>query len=173
MINPILVSLNRTDYIRFSRYCFKNKYFSKKKTSSLPFTLFIFVFIVACASAFRYFQATLPIIFISFLLAVLLFITFTLRIVQSFNKAIPDDDGFLFIEREYRFDDEGMHETSNQGSSSIKWSAVQFIRTDGDLLYLFLDRVYAVIIPARSFTSEQESQQFILFVKSKISSPLN
>lgn len=93
--------------------------------------------------------------------------------VQSFNKAIPDDDGFLFIEREYWFDDEGIHETSAQGSSLIKWSAVQFIRTDGDLLYLFLDRVYAVIIPARSFASENESQQFILFVKSKIPSSLD
>lgn len=168
MINPILVSLNRTDYIRFSRYCFKNQYFSKKKTSSLPFTLFILFFIVACASAFKYFQATLPIIFISFLLAVLLFITFALRMVQSFNKAIPDDDGFLFLEREYQFDDEGIHETSAQGSSSTKWSAVKFIQTDGGLLYLFLDRVYAIIIPARSFISENESQQFILFVKSKI-----
>ncbi|WP_369311566.1 YcxB family protein [Providencia rettgeri] len=173
MINPISVTLNRTDYIRFSRYCFKNHYFAQKKSSSLPITLLLLVFIAACAFAFRYFQATLPIIFISFLLAVLLFITFALRMVQSFNKAIPDDDGFLFIQREYQFDDEGIHERSALGSSSIKWNAVQFIRTDGDLLYLFLDRVYAVIIPARSFDSEQDSQQFILFVKSKIPVPLN
>ncbi|WP_311044886.1 YcxB family protein [Providencia rettgeri] len=42
------------------------------------------------------------------------------------------------------------------------------MRTDGDLLYLYLDRIYAIIIPARSFASEQASQQFIQYVKSKI-----
>lgn len=168
MIEPISVTLNRTDYIRFSRYCYKNHYFAKNKNINLPFLVFVLVFVVACIFTFKHFNATLPIIFISFLLAVLLFITFALRIVQSLNKAVPDDDGFLFTTREYCFDDQGIHETSIHGSSLIRWSAVQFIRTDGDLLYLYLDRVYAVIIPARSFASEQASQQFIQFVKNKI-----
>lgn len=173
MIDSISVTLNRTDYIRFSRYCYKNHYFSKDKTSNFLLLFSVLVFVVASAFSFKYFNATLPIILISFLLAILLFITFALRIVQSLNNAVPDDNGFLFTTREYYFDDEGIHETSVHGSSLIRWSAVQFIRTDGDLLYLYLDRVYAVIIPARSFASEQASQQFIQFVKDKSHSPLD
>lgn len=168
MIDPISVILNRADYMKFSRYSHKNHYFTKDKTNNLPFLVLVMIFVVACVFTFRYFNATLPIIFTSFLLAVLLFITFALRLVQVLNKAIPDDNGFLFTEREYCIDEEGIHEKSIHGTSLIKWSAVQYIRTDGDLLYLYLDRIYAIIIPARSFASEQASQQFIQYVKSKI-----
>ncbi len=54
MVDPIRVTLNRNEYIRFNNYCYKNNYFYKGKSSSIPlvmFIIFIVVFVVAVATA--------------------------------------------------------------------------------------------------------------------------
>ncbi|EMN4129109.1 MULTISPECIES: YcxB family protein [Providencia] len=164
MVDPIRVTLNRNEYIRFNNYCYKNNYFYKGKSSSIPLVMFI-IFIVVFVVALQLLNITLAQISMALLISLCLFLFIAARILQTFRCAIPDPDSLLFSEKQYYFDEQGIHETSEYGSSFIKWEKFKFIRTDGDLLYLFFDRVSTIIIPARCFVSTEESQQFVHMVK--------
>lgn len=167
MIEPISVTLDRKEYIRFNNYCYKNNYFCDNKFWSTPLIGMVAVFVVVFVIAFNLLNITLSQIIVAFIIALFLFLLIAARILQTFSRAIPDEGSYLLCEKKYHFDESGLHETSQYGSSLIKWESFKFIKTDGDLLYLFLDRVYAIIIPARCFASIEESQCFVEMLKEK------
>ncbi|EOD8958304.1 YcxB family protein [Providencia stuartii] len=167
MVDHIKVKLERNEYVRFNNYCYKNDYFSENSAWDKSLIVMAVVFFIAFIVAFQLLNITLFQLTIAFIIASFLFLFIAVRLLKTFNRAIPDEGGYLFCEKEYRFDEIGLHEVSKYGNALIKWESFKFVRTDGDLLYLFIDRVFAIIIPARCFASTEESQQFVRMVKEK------
>ncbi len=165
MMEPFKVTLDRKEFIRFNNYCYKNNYFHNSKTWNPSVAIMFVIFVIAFVAAFQFFNITLTQLSIAFIISLFLFLFVAARILQAFSRAIPDEDSYLLSEKEYRIDELGLYETTRFGNAFFKWEAFKLIKTDGDLMYLFIDRVSAIIIPARSFDSVQDSQQFIQIVK--------
>ncbi|QCJ69459.1 hypothetical protein C9446_06035 [Providencia heimbachae] len=165
MMEPFKVTLDRKEFIRFNNYCYKNNYFYNSKTWNPSVAIMFAVFVIAFVMAFQFFNITLAHLSIAFIISLFLFLFVAARILQTFSRAIPDVDSYLLSEKEYRIDEQGLHETTKFGYAFFKWDAFKLIKTEGDLMYLFIDRVSAIIIPARSFNSAQDRQQFIQTVK--------
>jgi hypothetical protein len=59
-----------------------------------------------------------------------------------------------------RIDEQGVHATTNKGSSSLKWSAIEKVAQTEDAFYLYVGPVNAHVIPRRAFESRAAFEEF-------------
>ena len=64
-----------------------------------------------------------------------------------------------------KFDDDFIHEKTEEGELKIKYSALTQIEISDSAIYLYHNALQAFIIPLRVFANEQEKNTFIEFIK--------
>jgi YcxB-like protein len=75
-------------------------------------------------------------------------------------RRLPADDGSTLAKRTLRIEQGGIHFSSATGEGVIRWSGVREIAENEDYLYLFTDKIVALILPKRLFADSATSKGF-------------
>jgi hypothetical protein len=84
----------------------------------------------------------------------------TRRAIVDLVKEEKPDKGQLGRHK-LRLDETGLVESTAVGEARILWSGVDRIEHDPDYIYIYTAPSAAHLIPRRSFTSENEAEQFL------------
>lgn len=104
---------------------------------------------------------TAAIVVVPFLMGGILYI----RGLRSDEEAfIPKDNGLVVGESILELSDSGIKESCKSGYSFYYWDTIEKVVVHEGNVYLFIDKIQAVIIPSSSFHSELELDEFINYV---------
>ncbi|MGO9272015.1 MAG: YcxB family protein [Terriglobia bacterium] len=76
-------------------------------------------------------------------------------------RRLPAEDGSTLAKRTLRIDPGGIHFSSATGEGVIWWSGVVEITEDQAYLYMFTDKVCAIIVPKRLFADSAVWKDFV------------
>lgn len=80
--------------------------------------------------------------------------------INKFKKrATPNENGVMLGEKTIEFRPDGISETNRLGNCFYKWEAVEAIEEHNDNVYIFIDKLLALIVPASAFTSSEDKLQ--------------
>jgi hypothetical protein len=86
--------------------------------------------------------------------------------INKFKKlSIPNENGVMIGEKIIEFKTDGINEINHLGSCFYKWEAVESIEEHKGDLYIFVDKLLALIIPANSFSNEAEKDELKALVQ--------
>jgi hypothetical protein len=81
-----------------------------------------------------------------------------------FKNWLPDNSPAL-SEVRLKLASDGIETSDQFRTSKFLWSAFSEVSEDGDLVLVWFDRVHAVIVPTRAFSSTEMRQTFIVTVR--------
>ena len=86
--------------------------------------------------------------------------------INKFKKlSIPNENGVMIGEKTIEFRSGGINEINHLGSCFYKWDAIEAIEENNGDLYIFVDKLLALIIPANSFENEAEKDELKALVQ--------
>lgn len=81
--------------------------------------------------------------------------------VSKFKKlTIPNENGIVLGGKTLEFTPDGIKENSSLGHSFFAWTSVEEITENKGNIYIFIDKLYAVIVPASAFNAVEEAEEF-------------
>ena len=160
------VTITKQDYLEYSDFAVKRLCVPKNQKNSGFLKNMIIWFVLAFAYM-MVFQIK-PISFSDFhwqsaLITAIPFLIFIVAFLYETNKfkklSIPNENGVMIGEKKLEFQSDGIMETYHLGSCFYKWEAIEAIEENKGDLYIFVDKLLALIIPANSFSSESEKSE--------------
>jgi len=80
--------------------------------------------------------------------------------IHKFKKlSIPNENGLMIGDKTIEFQAEGISENHPFGSCFYKWEAVESIEENNGDIYIFFDKLLALIIPSESFSNSKEKEE--------------
>lgn len=76
------------------------------------------------------------------------------------KNTLPKEDGFLLSESTIEIKDDGLYASKDCATSFFSWKAVESMSVNDGDYYLFLDNMYAIIIPNSAFINENQAEEF-------------
>ncbi|KDC53182.1 YcxB family protein [Pseudoalteromonas fuliginea] len=98
----------------------------------------------------------------------ILIIVFLYNNYKLKEQSIPNENGVMIGNKKIEFQADGICETNHLGSYFYKWQAVEAMEENKGDLYIFVDKLLALIIPASTFTNEAEKEELKAFIKAHI-----
>ncbi|MBQ4838496.1 YcxB family protein [Pseudoalteromonas luteoviolacea] len=166
------VTITKQDYLGYSDFVVKRLCTPKNQKSSgflrnmiiwfLLTVIFLAVFQIKSVSFsdFHWQSALITAIPFSIFLVVFLY-----NINKIKKLSIPNENGVMIGEKTIEFQSGGINEIHHLGSCFYKWDAVEAIEENKGDLYIFVDKLMALIIPANSFESEAEKDELKALVQ--------
>ena len=163
--------LEQEEYKNFTNFALKrasgNK--SEKKSFLVNFVIwflvaivFMFIFQTIGKSDFNFDLSTAIIV----LLPVLVGVSVYFYEMQKIQKNIlPKVDGFLLSESTIEIREDGLHASKEHATSFFNWNSIESVSENNGDFYLFLDNIYAIIIPYSAFTSSRQADEFRGLIK--------
>ena len=94
-------------------------------------------------------------------LFVIFIIIFFARMVKLRNASAPSEDGIFLGEHEYIFDDDGINSKGKYYESSHKWASVMKIERANGIIIIYLDTLFAFILPEKKLDNPNKIYEFI------------
>ncbi|QQM64254.1 YcxB family protein [Pseudoalteromonas sp. LC2018020214] len=173
MIKSITVTKkNYTDYADFAikRLCTPQ---GKKDSGVIKNVIVWFVITVVFMTIFQVESIRLSdfhwpsglIVAVPFLILIIVFLYNNHKLKE---QSIPNENGVMIGNKTIEFQADGIRETNHLGSYFYKWQAVEAMEENKGDLYIFVDKLLALIIPASTFTNEAEKEELKAFLKAHI-----
>ncbi|MCC5451924.1 YcxB family protein [Rheinheimera sp. UJ51] len=170
MIKTIRVT--EKDYLNFTHYAFKRLCtpqpkgaigFIKNMVIWCILTIaFMFVFQIDSISLSRFHWPSATITALPF---VVFFVVYFNNMHKLRQSSIPNQNGLMLGEKTIEFGTDGITEINPLGKCFYKWESVESVEDNSGDLYIFLDKLFALIIPAASFSSDTEKAELQSIVK--------
>lgn len=162
----ITFQLKQEEYKKFNKFALKR--LCGNKSEKKPFlrnlliwfllaVVFMFFFRAVGDKHFNFDISTAVIVLLPFVVGVGIYF-FEMSKYQK--STLPKTDGFILSESKIEINEDGLYVSKEYSSSSFKWSAFESISENGGDYYLFLDNIYAIIVPNSAFTSEKQGIEF-------------
>lgn len=164
--------LTEQDYIDFNMfYMYDSKYLRRQIKAShiictiIPVLMGIFTLLVTDNKEYTFF-----ILMIVLSIVILIFFPklFKRIILKKTKKYLFEKKNTVLGNKILEFDEEGINEKTSHGESVTKYSAIIDIKKSDKAIYLFNTAFSAFIIPVRVFTSVEEKEKFLNFIKEKV-----
>lgn len=160
------ITITKQIYIDYSQFAVKRlcKPKNQKSTGFLKNMLIWFVLTVIFMTVFQ----IKPISFVGFhwqsaLITAVPFSIFIMAFLYNINKfkklSIPNDNSVMIGDKTIEFRPDGINEIHRLGHCFYKREAIEAIEEHKGNLYIFVDKLLALIIPADSFASEAERNE--------------
>lgn len=162
-------ALTREDYINFNVHFYKT---SKTMQRSM-WTARILLLVIAGVLPFVLTNpVNIVLILVTGALGIAVFIYYPKLIDRQMMKRIykmldEDNRGDLFASRTVVFKDELIEARTEHANTTYLWSGVINILEDADYIYMFVNRVTALILPKTLFKNEAEQIKFLSYCKTK------
>lgn len=169
----ISFDLTEQEYMEHISFCMRNSEIFRKKIekmrlmlSTTPALLGITIVSVTGSKGFNFF---IGIIFLTAAVFVISPMLFHKLIENKVLKIIYKKDSNILDERTILFKHSYLNEKTSQGDNIVEYSQIFKAKQTDKAIYLFNSPVSTIIIPFRVFSSEEEKEEFINFIKSKLS----
>ena len=100
------------------------------------------------------------------------FILIIFAILFYMNKyrllSIPKENGLMLGSKTIEFQSDGINETNSFSHCFYKWEIVEALEENKGDIYIFLDKLFALIIPSESFSTEAEKEELKVLVRKYI-----
>ncbi len=158
--------LEQEEYKNFTKFALKQASGKKneKKSFLVNFVIWFLVAIVFMSifqtigkTDFNFDLSTAIIVILPILVGIGVYF-YEMQKVQK--NTLPKTDGFLLSESTIELRDDGIHATKEYATSFFNWKSVESVSENNGDFYLFLDNVYAIIIPNSAFTSSKQADEF-------------
>lgn len=98
-----------------------------------------------------------------------IFISAFLFNIKKFKRlSIPKENGLMLGNKTIEFRSEGINEINSFGHCFYKWEIVESLEENKDDIYIFVDKVLALIIPSESFSTSGEKEELKLLIQKHI-----
>ncbi|RUO38613.1 hypothetical protein CWE13_02920 [Aliidiomarina shirensis] len=170
MIKTIRVT--KTDYLNFANYAYKRLCPPQAKGGIGFIKSMIMWCILAIAFMFAFQINSLSISSFhwpSAAMAAIPFVVFIFAYANNMRKlhqsSIPNENGLMLGEKTIEFGTDGITEINTLGKCFYKWESVESVEDNNGDLYIFLDKLLALIVPASSFSSDIEKAELHSIMK--------
>jgi hypothetical protein len=86
--------------------------------------------------------------------------------MQKIQKNIlPKVNGFFLSSSTVEIKEDGLHSSKEHATSFFDWKSIESISENNGDYYLFLDSMYAIIIPNSAFKNENQAKEFKVLVE--------
>ena len=93
----------------------------------------------------------------------------TLIYMDKYKRlSIPKENGLMLGTKTIEFQSDGINETNSFGHCFYKWEIVEALEENKGDIYIFLDKLFALIIPSESFSTEAEKEELKVLVRKYI-----
>lgn len=162
----ITFRIQQDDYKKFSKFALKrasNKT-SEKKSFIASFMIwflvtivFMLIFQVVDKKSFDFDIPTAVIVLLPFLVGIGIYFAEILKVQRN---TLPTDNGFLLSESTIEIKDDGLQVLKDCATSFFSWEAIESVSVNDGDYYLFLDNMYAIIIPNSAFSNNNQAEEF-------------
>ncbi len=166
------ITVTKTDYLNFTNYAFNRLCESQPKGAvefiknvilwCIAAIAFMFVFQIDSISLSSFHWPSAAITALPFVVFIVAYSSNMRKLRQS---SIPNENGLMLGEKTIEFSADGITEKTQCGSFFYKWESVGSVEDNNGDLYIFLDKLLALIIPSASFSSDIEKAEFQALVK--------
>lgn len=98
---------------------------------------------------------------IAVVLGLLALVSLLLALLRVWVRRLPRDDGATLGHHVLEVEDDGIRVEGRSGSSLVRWDAILDVRTTDDHVFMYVDRMAALVIPKRAFASADECAGFV------------
>ncbi|MEZ8059774.1 YcxB family protein [Vibrio splendidus] len=171
------IKITKKNYLDFSSFALKRLSTSQESTKksfikSMMIGFFIAVFFMSVAinigrvnfSSFHL-QTFLMTMTMTMTLIFILFSGFIYNLINIRELSVPNEGGIIIGDKNIELTEEGIHEVNPFGSCFYKWEAVESVEDNCGDVYIFVDKLAALIIPSDSFESQIEEEKLVLLIK--------
>lgn len=163
------IALSSDDYVRFQSAVQKRiareapvRYVFNAVLETLPLFVTFFAvpyFVVASVDAFKPFAMIIAIAVVCAAYA----------LKKSLASAFrPSQQSEFFRPRQLSMTDNGVEQTTVNVSERYSWNAIRAVEEGKDAIYLFLDRVRAIVVPYRVFHADADRDHFLAVCRTQI-----
>jgi hypothetical protein len=159
----LTIDITREDYSDFNKFHFMN--------TKLKRTIFIgLLTVILLEYLLNRTQFDLTATIISSIACIVIYFW---AINRSLNKTknIPDNDGTILGLKEMEFADDKISYSTKNSQGTCEWSSIKYLKESSKAFYLYMDTNMALLIPKRTFTTENELEDFRKILNKKISQP--
>lgn len=162
----ITFTLELEAYKKFNKFALKQASGNKNEKKSflvnfivwlLVAIVFMFIFQAMGNKRFNFDYTTAFIVLLPVTVGVVIYF-YEMRKLQ--RNVLPENDGFLFSESTVEINEEGLKATKSNAQSFFSWNSIVSVRENEGDFYLFLDNMYAIIIPSSAFSGIEQADEF-------------
>lgn len=160
------------DYLSFTDYAFKRLCTPQQKGGSafiknviiwcVLTIAFMFIFQIDSISLSSFHWPSAAIVALPFVVFIAAYYINMRKLRQS---SIPKGNGLMLGEKTVEFGADGITEINPVGRCFYKWESVDAVEENNGDLYIFLDKLLAIIIPSASFSSDIEKTELKATIK--------
>jgi hypothetical protein len=162
------IALSNDDYIRFQRAVQKRiaseapvRYVVNAVLETLPLFVTFFAvpyFVIDSIDAFKPFAMVFAIAVVCAAYAM------KKALASAFR---PSQTSEFFRPRHLSLTENGIEQKTHNVSERFAWNAIRGVEETKDAIYLFLDRVRAIVVPNRVFHTDADRESFLATCKSQ------
>lgn len=166
------IKVTEKDYLNYTDYAFKRLCLPQQKNGSgfiknmiiwcILAIAFMFIFQIDSISLSSFHWPSAAIVAFPF---VVFIVAYYINMRKLRKSSIPNENGLMLGEKTIEFGDEGITEINPLGKCFYKWESIEALEENNGDLYIFLDKLLAIIIPSASFSSDIEKANFQAIVK--------
>lgn len=158
--------IQKDEYKKFTKFALKRASGNKSEKKSflanfviwfLVAIIFMFIFQAVGKKDFEFDISTAFIVLLPILVGVSVYFSEMLKLQKN---TLPKEDGFLLSESTIEIKDDGLYASKDCATSFFSWKAVESMSVNDGDYYLFLDNMYAIIIPNSAFINENQAEEF-------------
>ena len=168
-MNELIIQLKNEHFVEFQKYTFKSikQRDDGKNRKKIDFRSVLLwtaiVFLTLCF--YTLFEFHFP----TFLFTlVVFFLTFAFFAHQQMKLASPLKDGIILGQHTLKLSEEGVFEESALKKSHFSWESIVSVEQSKNLVYLYVDKAMAILIPKDSFDNKGAIESFISEVKNHL-----
>lgn len=169
------ISVTKQDYLKYTDYAFKRLCEPQQKKGSgfiknmitwcILTIAFMFIFQINSTSFSGFHWPSALIVACPFVIFIVAYFINMRKLRQS---SVPNENGLMLGVKTIEFGTEGIIEIHPLGNCFYKWESVEAVEENNGDLYIFLDKLFALIIPAASFSSDIEKADFQAVIKQHV-----
>ncbi|WP_404408120.1 YcxB family protein [Pseudidiomarina marina] len=166
------ININEKDYLAYTTYAFKRLSGSQQqkgaafiKTVAIWCILaiaFMFMFRINSISLSSFHWPSAALTTLPFMAFIIVYFVNMHKLQKS---SIPNENGMILGEKTIEFKSEGIIEIGSLSKCFYKWESIGSLEENNGDIYLFVDKLIALIIPARYFSSDVEKEELKTIVR--------
>ena len=161
----INVEITRKDFIGFNKYYYLKKGL-KKRLMIYLIVIIVLPLIMSIGRTFDLFDILIDMVMTAFIFGLIYFGLGYLSI--NLTGKLPSSNGSIIGKRKYIITNNGFVEESENNTNIQNWNSIKSIEQNREMIFIFVDKIAAYIIPKRYFKSQERVDEFIQKLNSEM-----
>jgi hypothetical protein len=156
------IEITREDYGRFMKFWYV-KFRLKKSFIFITILSLIFALVLVDFSTITFVDYIIVVLMLMMLYGMILFLTMNFSLKRS-GKLLHENGTVLGIKK-IDISEQGIQESSENSTTMFKWNSIKEVTSDDQAIYIFVDKVAAIIIPKRHLMDITQQEELFAEVE--------